>query len=325
MALVHYLVAGVARIQLDARPVPAQLPQESLRLDQVTVTFGTPSLYSPLMKALTLPSIALISLVVLGSAGTATAAPSQSLQSTAPYKSLKNYVSMLQTRSATPTTTERKQQFRGQLVTKRNAANAKAKSIFNLTINQIKKKDDVQERRQVKQIRQNQKTQVTALNISLSAQLRSIAANEKAAENRVNDRYTNRINPLARERAALLMDRAMAKTVAQRNKLTRRINSIQDEINALSRSRQSALAAIDARFDSREDAANNLFSTRIKNAKASAQRQILAAHRAWKSLFREEFADAKEKRSDNFELISGLRASGASYIDQMPLRTPAAS
>lgn len=273
------------------------------------------------MKVLTLPSIALISLILLGSAASATAAPN--LQSTAPYKSLKNYVSMLKERSTTPTTAERKQTFRSTLVTRRNAANAKAKSLFTLTVNQIKKKDDVQERRQVKQIRRNQKTQVSALNSSLAAQLRSIAASERTALDRLNDRYANRIDPLARERSSLLRQRARARTIAARNRLTRRINAVQDELNALINSRQSATAAIQARFDSRSDAANSRFATRIKNVKATAKRQILQARRAWKTLFREEFADAKEQRADDFAQVAELHKTGLGYISQMPVQTPA--
>ena len=274
------------------------------------------------MKAFTLPLIALISLLVLGSAGTATAqAPVQNLKTTAQYKSLKTFVNTLRARSSTPTTAERKRSFRTQLGNKRNKANAKAKSIFNLTINQIKKKDDVQERQQIKRIRQNQKAQVTALKSSLGAQLRNIAANERIATNRINERYANRINPLSRERSTLKRRLAVTKKQAQRNALIRKINAIQEELNSLVNARQSALNAVDTRFDSRSDAASNLTATKVQRAKAAAKRQIMQARRAWKNLFREEFADAKEKRSDNFESISELHTDGLGYIQQMPLRT----
>lgn len=283
---------------------------------------GVARIYPRLMKARTLPLVALVALVVLGSASTATAqAPIPKLQTTAPYKSLKNYVNMLQGRSATPTTAQRKQVFRSQLVAKRNAANAKAKSIFNLTIARIKKKDDVQERAQVKRIRQNQKTQVTALNASLAAQLSAIAASERLAVDRVNDRYARRINPLGRERDALRRELKKTKNPIRRMTLTNKINKLQADINALYQSKQTDLNAIEARFDSRQDAANNRFQTRIKNVKASAKRQILQARRAWKKLFRDEHADAKEQRAENFELISELREEGTGYIQQMPLRT----
>src|SRR5690606_529326 len=105
----------------------------------------------------------------------------------------------------------------------------------------------------------------------------------------------------------------LATNPVKRANLTRRLNVIQAEINSLYSSKQTALNAVQARFDSRTAAANNLFSTKIKNVKATAKRQILQARRAWKNLFREEFADAKEKRSDNFELIAGLRQDGAGY------------
>lgn len=268
--------------------------------------------------------ILLVSLLVLAPAGMAAAkTPVPSLQSTAPYKSLKSYVNLLRERSATPTTVERKQAYRSQLTTKRNAAATKAKSIFKLTVDRIKKKDDAQERRQIKQIRQNQKAQVTALNSSLAAQLESIGANEKVAANRLNDRYANRINPLARERSALERERTRARTAVKRDRLTRRIKALQDEINALSRSQQSALTALETKFNGRADAANSRFATRIESAKAAAKRQIQQARRAWKNLFREEFAEAKEKRSDNFDRISDLRENGVGYIERMPLHTPA--
>lgn len=274
------------------------------------------------MKARTLPSLLLISLVLLGSASTASAqAPIPNFKTTAPYKSLKNYVNMLRDRSATPATAEQKAQFRSKLAAKRNAANAKAKSLFTLTINRIKKKDDVQERRQVKRIRQNQKAQVAALNASLAAQLQNIDASERAALNRIDSRYDRRINPLARQRTALRRQLAMSRNPVQRIRIARKIESIQNELNALVQARQSAEAAIEARFDSRSDAAKERFSTRIKNAKASAKRQILQARRAWKNLFREEFADAKERRADNFDLVAQLREAGSGYIQAMPQPT----
>ena len=267
-----------------------------------------------------LPLLALVLLLVFGSAGTATAqTSSQNLKTTAQYRSLKDFVNTLRAQSSTPATVERKRSLRTQLGNKRNKVNAKVKAIFKQTVNRIKRKDDVQERRQVKRIRQNQKSQVSALQSSLNAQLRNIAANERLAQNRVTERYAHRINPLARERAALKRRLALAKNRAQRDALTRRINAVQDELNTLVDTRQSALNAVETRFDSRTDTANSLTATKIQRVKASAKRQIMQARRAWKSLFREEFAEAKEKRADNFEAVADLHGDGLEYIQEMPL------
>lgn len=231
---------------------------------------------------------------------------------------------MLRDRSSEPATTQQKAQFRSRLTQRKNAANAKAKSLFKLTVNRIKKKDDAQERQQIKQIRQNQKSQVTALNASLSAQLQTIAASEDAAVDRANARFNRRINPLARQRAALRRQRAMTRNPVQRNRLTRKLEVIQNELNALVRSRQAAVNAVETRFNSRAAAAKDKFANRIQQVKARAKRQILQARRAWMTLFREEFADAKERRADNLELVRDLREAGAGYIQQMPLQTPSA-
>jgi hypothetical protein len=275
------------------------------------------------MKARTLPLVALISLVVFGSVGTAAAAaPIPKFQTTAPYKSLKTYVNTLAGLATTPTTTQRKQAYRAKLTAKKNAANAKAKAIFNLTVAQIKKKDDVQERAQIKRVRQNQKTQVTALNASLTAQLQAIATSENLAVDRLNDRYAPKINKLAAKRDKLRRELKTTKNPIKRITLPKKINAIQEDINSLYAAKQAALNSLQARFDSRQDAANNKFSTRIQKVKAAAKRQILQARRAWKSLYREEYADAKEQREENFALVSGLREQGTGYIDQMPLSTP---
>lgn len=256
-------------------------------------------------------------LVSAEAAGAQTQTPS--FKNTAPYKALKNYVDLLQQRSATPATAEQKQNFRSQLITRRNAANAKVKSLFTLTINQIKRQDDVQERAQVKQILQNQKAQVQALNNSLAAQLKSIDANESVALDKINSRFARRLDPLVSERTMLRVQIATTTNPVKRANLTRRLTVLQNEINAVMASKQATLNAAVARFNSRISAAKTLTATRIKNVKAAAKRQILQARRAWMKLFREEFAEAKEERSDNFELVTDLHQAGLGYIQQMPL------
>ena len=51
---------------------------------------------------------------------------------------------------------------------------------------------------------------------------------------------------------------------------------------------------------------------------SKAKRQIAYQKNEWKKIYREQLGDAKERRSDEFELVTNLRDRGAGYIDRMP-------
>lgn len=271
------------------------------------------------MKTRLLSSLALVALFVLALASPAAAQkPIPPIKQTAEFRALKTYVATLFEKRSTPATPSRKATYKAKLSTKRTAANQKAKRLYAQRVNRISKQDDNKQRRQIKAIRQNQKSQVAALNVSLSAKLATLSTKEDAAISRINGNYASRIDPLVRKRAILRKRLDKTTNPVKRDRLTIKINSVQKQINVLVNARQSDTNVVVTKYNGRIANVKELFGTKIARVKASAKNQIAQAKLAYKRLFREQLAEAKEKQKDEIELITDVRDRGAGYIVDMP-------
>jgi len=271
------------------------------------------------MKTRLLSSLALLSLMVLAFASPAAAQkPIPSIKKTAQYRALKSYVGTLAEKRSTPANAERKAVYKTKLSTKRTAANQKAKALYNQRVNRISKQDDNKQRRQIKTIRQNQKQQILSLNAQLAGKLTTLSAKEDAAISRINSTYANRIDPLVRKRAILRKRLDKTTNPVKRERLTMKINSVQKQLNVLINARQSDTNVVVTKYNGRIANVKELFGTKVARVKASAKNQIAQAKLAYKRLYKEQLAEAKEKKTDEIELITDLRDRGAGYIQQMP-------
>ena len=272
------------------------------------------------MKTRLLSTLALLSLMVLAFASPAAAQkPIPPISSTQPFKALKNYVNLLGGRATVPATVQKKQQFRAALATKRIAANNKAKSLYAKRVVRISKQDDKKENRQIKLIRQTQKTKVSGVKADLASRLAALTVKQNNAIAKVNASYDGRITSNSNKREILQGRLDKAKTPAQREKLTKKITSVQKVINNLANAKQADLSVVESSYATRSANIQNTFNAKIQRVKDAAARQIKQAKLAYKRLYREALAAAKEKQTAEIELITTVRERGAGYIDQMPV------
>lgn len=267
----------------------------------------------------------LLAILVLTATGFVLAAPPTSAQKPIPgikqtvaFKQMKNYVQLLFSKRNQPVLAARRQTYRTNLTTRRTAANQKVNALFQQKVNRIRKQDDNQERRQIKQIRVNQKNQVQGLKQDLAERLAELQADQNAAVQRVFDRFAPQINSRANQRDSLKRQLNRTRNPARRARLTRQINTLQVQINGLVSDRTTSVNNVNTRYSARASSVNSLFNSRIANAKASAQQQIQQARNAWKQTFRTQFAAAKTRRSAQAEVVGTVAARGFGYIAQMP-------
>lgn len=271
------------------------------------------------MKTRLLFTLVLLPILALVAVAPASAQqPIPGIKNTAEFRSMKNYVSNLSTKRNIPASTTRKSKFRSTLKTKRVKANAKAKSLYKRKVVRISKQDDNKERRQVKQVRQAQKSAITGLKADLASRLGSLRAKQAAAIARASASFNSRIQPLSNKRRILQKRLDKTKNPLKRNRITLKINSVQRQINTLVNARTSKANEVKSKYDLRIGNLNDLYDARVQKARASAAKQIQQARNAYKRLFREQLATAREKKSNNIELITNLRDRGAGYIDAMP-------
>ncbi len=266
--------------------------------------------------------VTIIALIATGFALTASPASAQrpipGIKQTVAFKKMKNYVQFLYSKRNTATPAARKTIYRNTLTTRRNNANVKVVALYRQKLNRLSKQDDNQQRRQIKQIRINQKNQVQDLRQDLAERLAELQANQNAAIQRVYNQYQPKINIRADKRDRF--KRQLRRTVnpTRRAQLIRKIDNLQTQINALVSDRNTDVNNINSRYAARQTSITNLYNSRIANVKANAQQQIQQARNAWRRTFRTQVQAAKTRRNAQKELVGTVAQRGFGYIEQMP-------
>ena len=253
-------------------------------------------------------------------ASQATAKPVPGIKQTAQYRMMLGFVNKLDSLKNVPATRTRKAEYRESLANKAAPAKTQVKKLFVRRSTRVKSRDDAEQRRQVKTIRTNQKQQVNALKAVLASKLADALDDYNAAVRRINALYAPRLNPLVRQRTILKRRLAKAKRPARREQIQRSIRQVQIKINRVIDERQASTSVATSRYRSRVDALNDIYSTRIGAVRSRAKQLILQARRAWRQTYRADLNRLKERRTDEFSLVSRLRERGAGFITRMPLK-----
>ncbi len=274
------------------------------------------------MRTRLLSSLALITLALFGFASSANAAqkPIPSIKSTPEFRQLKGFVSTLFAKRNVRTTNARKGAFKTTLKTRRTKANLKATALYNRRDLRISKQDDKKERRAIKQVRDTQKVRIARLNGSLNDRLGALNAKQNLAVGAINAKYANRIDPLSRKRVILQKRLAKTTNAAKRTRIARKITAVQRQINSFVNARQAAVNAVAARYNVRAANVKDLFAGKFANVRAAAKRQITQARSAYRRLYRQQLAAARQRKSAEVSLITTVRDRGAGYIEQMPVK-----
>lgn len=271
------------------------------------------------MKIRPLALVALIaSSFVFVTASASAQQPIPGIKQTAAYRQLNTYVNILRAKRSTPTTAARRKVFKTNLTSRRSSANAKVQSLYSLKLTRLSKQDDKQQRRDIKKIRQNQRAQVQSLNASLASRLNALKVKQNAASDRITAAYNVKLNPLADRRDSLRRQLDKTTNPVRRSQLTRQINRIQVQLNALVNDRTTDLNNLANSYNLKAQSVNNLFAARINGVKAQAQQQIQQEQNAWRQTYAAQFQAAKTRRDAQKDMVGALAERGFGYIEQMP-------
>jgi hypothetical protein len=251
-------------------------------------------------------------------ASPATAKPVPGIKQTAQYRVLLGFVNKLESKKRVPATPARKATYRRGLASKAAPAKRQVKSLFLRRSKRVKSRDDAEQRNQIRNIRTNQKRQVSALKSVLASKLADLQDDYNAAVSRTNARFAPTLNPLLRRRA--ILKRQLANTIrpAKRERIRRAIRKAQVKINRVIDQRQAATDVVTARYQARISAVDAKFEARIRTARSRGQQLVLQARRAWQETYRVDYERLKERRSTEFSLVKRLRERGSGYIAAMP-------
>jgi hypothetical protein len=268
-------------------------------------------------RALVLSLVVTLLFSVWGASG-ATAKPVPGIKQTQQYRVLAGFVKKLERQRRVPATPARKAAYRRTLSNKAGDAKREVKSLFVRRSSRVRSRDDAEERNQVRNILASQRQQVDALNAVLASKLADLQDDFNAAVSRTNARYAPRLNPLVRQRA--ILRRQLARTIrpARREQVKRAIWTVQAKINRVLDDRQAATQVVTARYQARVNAVNSVFAARIKAAQSKGRQLVLQTRRAWKQTYQADLARLKERRTDEFSLVSRLRERGTGLITRMP-------
>jgi len=271
------------------------------------------------MKSRLLVLLALVSTgVVLAGVPSPAQGAVPGIKQTVAFKRLKSYANFLQSKRTVPVDTTRRQAYKTTLANRRKNANTKVQALYSQTLLKISREDDKQQRRDIKQIRLNQKAQVQNLNSRQAVRLGALQDQQSSASQRIYATYALQINPMADKRDRL--ERQLDKTVnpVKRNQLTRQIDKLQVKINALVSDRTTDLNNLQTNYKIKSQNIRNQFSQQIANVRANAQRQIQQERNAWRQSFRTQIQAAKTRRDAQKDMVASQAERGSGYIEQMP-------
>lgn len=271
------------------------------------------------MKLRLLAVLAILSTgLVLATAPASAQRPIPGIKQTVAFKKMKNYVHFLYSKRNTPTATFRRQTYKSNLTQRRRNANNKVNALYRQKLNRLSKQDDNKERRQVKQIRLNQKSQVQGIKRDLAERLADLQSDQNMAVQRIYNRYAPQINSRADQRDRLKRQLNRTTNPVKRAQLNRKIKNLQIQINGLVDDRNTAVNNVNSRYAARTTSVTNLYNSRIANVKASAQQQIQQARNAWKQTFRTQVQAAKTRRIAQRDIVDTVADRGFGYIEMMP-------
>ena len=270
-------------------------------------------------RTLFVASLSLLAIAGFGSVGSSMAAsPVPGITQTAQWKSLKTYVNSLEAKRTTPATPTQKASFRSRLNTKQTAANQRVKQLYAQSLNRLKARDSNKERIAIKKVRQNQSRAVADLKASLASRLAVARATYSRAVNKVNDRYAFRI--ASEKRNLKKLRRNLARTIdpIQRQIILSKIDVVKRELAQQKKARSRDLNDAADLYQSQVRAITLRYDNRIVNTRAYYKSLVRQVKASWKVIYENDVAAAKSKRTKEFSLVSGLKARGTGYIDQMP-------
>jgi len=251
-------------------------------------------------------------------ASPATAEPIPGITQTPQYKMLVGAVNDLEGQRNVPATPARKTSYRRTLDNKTGAAKSQVKSLFVRRSSRVKSRDDAAQQRQIRNILKNQRNQVDALQALKASKLADAQDDYQASLNRINSRYAPRLDPLVNQRTVLKRQLARTTRPARRQQILDAITTVQAKINRIADGQQVATQVATTGYQARVGAVNDTFAARIRTVQSRGSQLVLQANRAWKATYQADFARLKERRTDEFSLVSRLNERGSGYISSMP-------
>ena len=208
-------------------------------------------------------SLLVLPVLVAGAAPGNAATPG--IRSTKEYQQLKVYVQQLEAKKSQPQTPAEIAKYRSELSQKRAKTSAKVRALYQDQLNKAKQRRD---NRKAKVVRLKQRKQAALANLRQAeqARLNAIGADRRAALARINTRYSSKMDNLTKQRAQLQKKIAKAKNPIKRQNLREEQQAVQDQINALVKSKQD-----DIRI------ANNKYDDQVETTKENYSRQHHAA------------------------------------------------
>lgn len=267
-----------------------------------------------------LASLSILALTGIGLTATQASAqkPIPGITQTAQWRALKTYVNSLEAKRNTPASASQKTNFRSRLSTKQLAANGRVKDLYAQALNRLKARDSKKERAAIKKVRQAQSQSITDLKASLASRLAIARATYSRAVNKINDRFAFRIASEQNNLRKLRRNLARTTDPIQRQLILSRIDTVKRELSKQKRIRATEIGQAASYYQNQSRAITLRFDNKITSTRAYYKALVRKVKASWKVIYDDDLAAAKSKRTKEFSLVSGLKARGSGYINEMP-------
>lgn len=271
------------------------------------------------MKTRLLSSLALVSILVLAFAGSATARkPIPPITATGPYKVLKQYVNELHSKANVPVRPSRRKAYKSKLNNKSGNAFRQVNNLFERRKIRAYGDDLAVYKADSKAAKQSQKRKVSALQIGLANRLNNIQADYNNAIDRLNLRFAPSVDPLQRKIKLLAKKLRKTSKPAKRARIQKSINKAVNKLNVVQSRKQNFANAILSKFTQKKNFVTAQNKANIQAVKADTKQAIRGFKRALARKNNEELAAARDRKGNDRDLVDNLKQGGQTAISRMP-------
>ncbi len=271
------------------------------------------------MKIRLLSSLALVSILVLAFAGSATARkPIPPITATGPYKVLKQYVNELRSKSNVPVRPSRRSGYKSKLNNKSGNAFRQVNNLFQRRKIRAYGDDLAVYKADSKAAKQSQKRRIAALANGLANRLNNIQADYNNAIDRLNLRFAPSVDPLQRKIKLLVKKLRKTSKPARRAKIQQSINKTDGKLNVVQARKQNFANAILSKFTRKKNFVTAQNKVNVAGVKADTRQAIRGFKRVLTRKNNEQLAAARDRKGNDRELVDNLKQGGQAAIARMP-------
>lgn len=263
-----------------------------------------------------LVALAAAIMLVVSSAGVASAYAWNNIKSTVQYDGLKNYVMVLEGKVGSTHSAASIASYKSKLASHKAKADAKVRVLYQQQLT-VAKDHRSASKAHLKSLKKAEMKEVNGLKSARAYRVGQLKADKVAAANSITAKYASQTKPV--EKALAKAKKKLAKTTnpVTRSSLQLQIDNYENELDDFARAQKAALANSASHYDDLIASARKSYKSKIMSVRNDYDETAAEERAAWQARFADEKEAAQLRRQDNFAAVSEQNMKGLDYISKI--------